>query len=75
MFYVPAIYTTTDNQTFVSLITTEPKDFVAEFHNRMPVIFDFDKAADFIEDNNNDTNIDRCSCSIGTAIGVEKKNV
>jgi putative SOS response-associated peptidase YedK len=74
LFYVPAIFVTKENMIFVSLITTEPNDFVAQYHNRMPVIFDFDNAKDYINTDNTDVNIDRCLSTKVPEMSSETKN-
>lgn len=49
IFFVPAIfYKNNENKLFASLITTIPNDFIKQIHHRMPVILDFKKAIDFL---------------------------
>jgi putative SOS response-associated peptidase YedK len=57
---VPAIYhQDKEKNIFASLITTTPNKFIKPIHHRMPIIFDFDEAVKFLNDDA-DKNLERC---------------
>jgi putative SOS response-associated peptidase YedK len=59
IFFVPAIFhKDKEEKIFASLITTTPNEFIKKIHHRMPVIFDFNEAIGFLNDEN-DKNLDR----------------
>jgi putative SOS response-associated peptidase YedK len=60
IFFVPAIYhQDKEKNIFASLITTTPNKFIKPIHHRMPIIFDFDEAVKFLNDDA-DKNLERC---------------
>ena len=59
IFYVPALYyIDKEKNRYASLITTNPNKFISTIHHRMPVIFDFTNAVDFLIADL-DTNLER----------------
>ncbi|MHB8580771.1 MAG: SOS response-associated peptidase [Ignavibacteriaceae bacterium] len=60
LFFVPALsHIDKDKNTFTSLITTTPNDFIKPIHNRMPVILKIKEAINYlIEDPA--TNLSKC---------------
>lgn len=49
IFYIPAIYyIDKEKNRYASLITTTPNRFISSIHHRMPVIFDFPNAVDYL---------------------------
>ncbi len=60
IFFVPAIYTVNkEKEVTASLITTVPNKFIEKIHHRMPVIFDFDNALKFLNEDTEE-NLKRC---------------
>lgn len=59
IFFVPALSAIIDNQKFISLVTTEPNNFVKDIHNRMPVIINKNQIKEFFK-NDVESNIDLC---------------
>ncbi len=49
IFFFAGIYYDKPDGKLVSLITTEPNDFMKNVHNRMPVIFKLSEALDFLK--------------------------
>lgn len=50
IFFFAGIYYNKPDGKLVSLITTEPNDFMKNVHKRMPVIFNLSEALDFLKD-------------------------
>lgn len=59
IFFVPAVSTNINNEKCISLVTTEPNNFMKDIHHRMPVILNKEQVKDFF-DNEVETNIDLC---------------
>ncbi|OGU35594.1 MAG: hypothetical protein A2068_09465 [Ignavibacteria bacterium GWB2_35_6b] len=59
IFFVPAVSTNINNEKCISLVTTEPNNFMKDIHHRMPVILNKEKVKDFFE-NKVEDNIDLC---------------
>lgn len=60
MFFVPGIFNKDkEGNKSVSLITTEPNDFMKEIHNRMPVILNMKDAVEFLSGDVN-SNFEKC---------------
>lgn len=60
LFFVPALFIPDkDKNITASLITTTPNKFIEKIHHRMPVIFDFDKAIDFLN-GTTEENLNNC---------------
>ena len=60
LFFVPALsYIDKDKNTFTSLITTTPNDFIKQIHHRMPVILKIKEAINYLIDDP-DTNLSKC---------------
>ncbi|MBK7105515.1 MAG: SOS response-associated peptidase family protein [Ignavibacteriae bacterium] len=60
MFFVPGLYNKDkEGNKSVSLITTEPNEFMKEIHNRMPVILNLKDAVEFLSGDVN-SNFEKC---------------
>ncbi|MHB8338428.1 MAG: SOS response-associated peptidase [Ignavibacteriaceae bacterium] len=60
LFFVPALsHIDKDKNTFTSLITTTPNDFIKPIHHRMPVILKIKEAINYLIDDP-DTNFSKC---------------
>ena len=60
IFFVPGLYHTNKKGIkFISLITTEPNDFMKEIHHRMPVILNIKDAIAYMNDDA-DNNFEKC---------------
>ena len=60
LFFVPALsHIDKEKNTYTSLITTTPNDFIKPIHNRMPVILKIKEAINYLIDDP-DTNFSKC---------------
>ena len=60
MFFVPGLFhIDKKGQKFVSLITTEPNEFMKNIHHRMPVILNMKDAIDYLNDKA-EANFEKC---------------
>ncbi|MCB9211589.1 MAG: SOS response-associated peptidase [Ignavibacteriales bacterium] len=60
IFFVPGLYNKDkEGIKFVSLITTEPNDFMKEIHNRMPVILEMQEAVKYLSADS-ESNFEKC---------------
>ena len=60
LFFVPALsYIDKDKNTFTSLITTTPNDFIKPIHHRMPVILKIKEAINYLIDDP-ESNLTKC---------------
>ena len=60
IFFVPALsYIDKDKNTFTSLITTTPNDFIKQIHHRMPVILKIKEAINYLIDDP-ESNLTKC---------------
>ena len=60
MFFVPGLYNKDkEGNKTISLITTEPNEFMKSIHNRMPVILNLKEATEYLNAEAED-NLQRC---------------
>ena len=60
MFFVPGLYNKDkEGKKTISLITTEPNDFMKSIHNRMPVILNMKDAIEYLNADV-ENNFERC---------------
>jgi putative SOS response-associated peptidase YedK len=60
MFFVPGLYNKdTEGNKTISLITTQPNDFMKNIHNRMPVILDLKESIDYLN-SDIESNFEKC---------------
>lgn len=60
MFFVPGLFNKDkEGKKYISLITTEPNDFMKDIHHRMPVILNMEEAVKYLKDET-EQNIKKC---------------
>lgn len=53
LFFIPSIFVKKNESTMISMITTEPNDFMKSVHNRMPCIINIDEIEYYLGDDKN----------------------